>query len=64
MSLSVSMFARKVFLPDGGMGEKKQATEFSINTRYSFRFHCEIISSSSSCLETLGWHISKYHRHQ
>ena len=48
MSLSVSMFAGKVFLPDGGTGEKKQDTEFSRNTHDSFRFHCEIMSSSSS----------------
>lgn len=48
MSLSVGMFARKVFLPDGGMGEKEQAIEFSRNTHDLFRFHCEIMSSSSS----------------
>lgn len=31
MSLSVSVFARKVFLPDGGKVEQKKATEFFRN---------------------------------
>lgn len=48
MSLSVSVFARKAFLPDGGKGEQEKATEFSGNAWDSFGFHWEVTSSSSS----------------
>lgn len=48
MSLSVSVFARKIFLPSGGKGEQKQATEFSRNAQDSFKFHREVMCSSSS----------------